>query len=374
MKSLVIHSGMAKTGSSSIQHYLGNEVEALRQQEIFYPGWSPFNHSFELSALFRSDSRRGFYYRQFAPESENAWEAELNRLRERWLAFFESEKQGTFVLSAESLEHFSPAELRALMAFVTPHFEDVRVILYVRHPLEAIKSRWQQAVKQLSEPAHPDELLIDSKKQAGFGVLRRWSKVVSPDQLIVRPFDSSCFRGGTLLMDFFTTLGLPTGILPGEEGAASNPSFGVNGTAFLLRHNARLPVYKNGATNPERGLAQSQELFYRLLRNVSDQPLALNVQFSEEEADTLNGEIGLANQYLSPEEQFAPVVASNELTQLPDPGQVSLDFLSDLVNELALALDQSSEDREHLRKALASLEEENANLLARLLRPARRDS
>lgn len=351
MKMLVIHAGMAKTGSSSIQESLWEARRQLAGQGIYYPGWEPSNHSFELSALFRTEQKSGFLYRQLSPITDEDWAAHLETLLERWQAFFQQADAGTFIMSAESLEHFHAEELQALVDFAGDGFDRVSVVVYVRHPCSSISSRFEQAVKQLREPADPNQLLIAAKKQARFDTLRRWRKVRGITDIIVRPFDRAQFPQGNLLDDFFTALGLPTGARPLPDEAA-NTSLGRNAVAFLLLHNANFPLYTDAGPNPQRGLSRRQDLLFRLMRSVKDDPLALDIRFDADEARQINAEIAFVNEFLASGAAFAPVSSSEEPTQLPAAGDVSIAFLSALVNTLALELDRTMDDQRHLAATL----------------------
>ena len=345
---------MAKTGSSSIQERLWRSREELAARGIYYPPWRPFNHSYELSALFRAAGGSGFLYRQLSPISPADWEQELARLRQRWQAFLANDEPGTYLMSAESLEHFHTGELQALIDFVAGAYDRIDIIMYARHPRSAISSRFEQAVKQVRRSADPQKLLAAAKQQARFGMLRRLQSVEGVDAIIVRPFDRDHFPGGQLLHDFFTALELPT--LDAEDVALqANTSLGRNAVAFLLRHNARFPLYTDEGPNPERGLSGRQELLFRLMRAVQDEPLALDIRFTEEEAGMVNDEIDFVNRFLPAGSAFSRVESSAEVTALPGPGDVSPDFFSDLVNALALELDRTLDDQQHLAAVLRQL-------------------
>jgi hypothetical protein len=371
LKQLVLHPGMAKTGTSSIQDTLGNSIEALREHDVYYPPWRPFNHSYELSALFRRNPVNSFYYKQFAPESEEAWEAEAGRLRDKWSDFFQSFSEGTCIVSAESMEQFSVEEITALVEFASPYFDQCRAILYVRDPLSAIKSRWEQSVKELEQPVSGETLLENAKRRIHFRALRRWGRAMGEDRILVRSFKPEAFFNGNLLDDFFHCAGLPQLLDAALDSQESNTSLGKAGTAFLLQFNGRYPLYRDGRLNPERALADNPDLLYSLIRELSPEQLSLDVRFSEEEAQAINDEIRYVNQFMGQADQFSEVVASTRLTDLPDPAEVPPEFLLDLVNGLSLRLERVTADLQHQSREVARLKAENASLLAELeeLRP-----
>ncbi|QFU76696.1 hypothetical protein EY643_14110 [Halioglobus maricola] len=366
MKRLVIHAGMAKTGTTTIQDSLGKACEALKSDAVYYPDWRPYNHSYELAALFRGDSKAGYYYRQFGAETDEEWEAERERLRLQWRAFFDSFTEGTAIISAEGLEQFFAEDVEALLEFARPSFDRCMAVIYVRHPLTSIKSRWEQAVKQLDEPRSGEDLLQECKRRTRFGAVRRWSKAVGEGNLVVRPFDPQHFQGGDLVEDFLHSIGLESLTLTGEVEAASNTSIGHNGTAFLIQFNGQYPQYRDGKYNADRGMASNLEVLYRLMRETADETLVLDVKFSADEAAAINREITFVNRFLSEAARFAPVEASAGKSHLPDPDKLPPAYVADIANGLLQLLEREKADRRHLGREVKRLQEEGVELRARL--------
>ncbi|KZX55069.1 hypothetical protein A3709_08730 [Halioglobus sp. HI00S01] len=358
MKRLVIHAGMAKTGTTTIQESLGEMAAELRSANVFYPGWRPYNHSYELAALFRRNPKVGFYYRQFAPPSDEAWEEERERLLEQWRAFFTSFDEGTAIVSAEGLEQFFVDELRAFLDFAEPFFDECVAVIYVRHPLTSIKSRWEQAVKQLDALSSGEALLQDCKRRTRFAAVRRWANAIGEDRLKVRAFDPDQFVDGNPVDDFLHSIDLGYLTLPIATERASNTSLGFNGTSLLLQLNGQYPLYLDGVYNPERGMTQHQELLHRLMREIEDTPLSIDVKFNDEEAAAINHEIALVNQFLPGDAQFAQVQASDGESDVPEPDKVAPRYVAALVNGLLGLLEREKADRQHLAREVKRLSTE----------------
>ena len=366
MKRLIIHVGMAKTGTTTIQESLGKACETLQADAVYYPDWRPHNHSYELTALFRGDGKAGYYFRQCGAETDEAWEAERERLRLQWRTFFDSFTEGTAIISAEGLEDFFAEDLEALLEFARPSFDRCIAVIYVRHPLTSIKSRWEQAVKQLDEPRSGEDLLQECKKRTRFGAVRRWSKAVGEGSLVVRPFDPKHFQGGNLVADFFHSIGLENVALSGETEVASNTSIGHNGTAFLVQFNGQYPQYRDGKYNPDRGMASNLEVLYRLMRETADETLVLDVKFRVDEAAAINREIAFVNRFLSEAARFAAVEASAGKSQLPAPDKIAPAYVADIANGLLQLLEREKADRRHLGREVKRLQKEGVELRARL--------
>mgnify|MGYP000427500164 CR=1 FL=1 len=360
MKKLVLHIGMAKTGTSSIQQTLGQSASLLAEQGVYYPGWHPFNHSFTFTVMFLEDPRKSFHYQQLSPIDDSAWEAELQRLRDRWEEFFRSKEQGTWVVSAENLGRLSAAGIEKLRAFVGPLFDEVQVIAYVRDPLRALKSQWEQDVKELREPMSGQQLLSLTKQRLNYRFFQRWIDAFGRDQFVLRRFQPDAFVGGNLLSDFLQAaqIELEADIeLPETE---ANQSLGAEGVALLLAMNGRYPLYLDGQYNTERGLARRLHLFYRAMRESGASKLSLDVKFNVEEAAGFNRKIGFLNSLLPEGEQFPEVVASESETVLPDANQIPIDYAVEVVNHLSHLVDQMADKVDHLQEKVTTLEEETA--------------
>ena len=358
MKKLVLHIGMAKTGTSSIQDTLGHGAEQLREQGIYYAPWKPFNHSFTFSTLFLRNPQKSFYYKQLSPITDEAWAQELQRLRALWQQLFASFEHGTCVISAENLGRLSAEEIDSLKEFVSPWFDEIRVVAYVRHPLQALKSQWEQNVKELSEPLTGEAVLARTKQRLTYRFFERWIDAFGRENFILRRFDPAKFVDGNLLSDFLHAASLNIGAELKLPELESNQSLGAEGAAFLLAMNARYPLYTENEYNLERGMVRRQHLFYKAMRESGASPLVINVRFDEGEAESFNRKIRFLNSLLPEADRFEPVVASSELTQLPDSAAITAGYTVELVNRLGHLVDQMADRTDYLQQKLAQVEKE----------------
>ena len=356
MKKLVLHIGMAKTGTSTIQETLGQGADQLRDQGIFYAPWKPFNHSFTFTVLFLGQPEKSFYYKQLAPISDEDWAQELRRLADQWKAFFSAADKGSWVVSAENLGRLAEDELLALRAFVEPYFDEIKVVAYVREPLRALKSKWEQDVKELRQPVEPQALLARTKKQMTYRYFRRWIDTFGRDNFVLRRFDPASFEGGNLLSDFLKAaeLEINAELTPPEK--ESNQSLGVEGVSLLLALNSRYPLYRDGQYNEERGLARRQHLFYRTMRESGASPLSLDIKFNREEAERFNRRIAFLNSLLPEGEGFDEVEPSEGLTVLPAVDTVPADYAVELINRLSRLVDQMADRTDHLQAKVKALQ------------------
>lgn len=359
MKTLVLHIGMAKTGTTTIQNSLARASEPLRTLGITCAPWHPYNHSLDFTVLFLDNPRKSLLHKQHAPISDEDWCSELSRLRRRWEDLFESMTDGHCIVSAENLPRLSVGEIQRLQEFAEPHFDCVRAIAYVRDPLKSLKSQWEQDVKEVQQPTDAASLLQETKRRLNYRFLARWQDCLGAGNLVVRKFEPAEFHNGSLLADFFYALGLSEINTDAVAEVESNQSLGPEGTAFLLALNNRYPQYSDGAINPQRGLARRLHLFYRAMRNAGGEPLRLHLRFNAAEAERFNEGIAFLNAFLGEDTGFDTVEATDEPTRLPDASEVSTGYYVELVNELAQLVDTFVDRNDQLAR-------ENKRLLAQL--------
>jgi hypothetical protein len=117
----VVHIGMRKTGSTSIQKSLAGE----KARTHVYANLGPTNHSRALYTAIIGKSGL-----------------------ERLLASIRRAHGKTLILSGEGIPRFfSEAELHELKGLLDAHFERVQIVAYIREPAGYIASDFQERVK-----------------------------------------------------------------------------------------------------------------------------------------------------------------------------------------------------------------------------------
>jgi|TARA_R110002072_G_scaffold203177_1_gene361145 hypothetical protein len=361
MKRLVLHIGMAKTGTSSIQDTLGPAHQTLRDMQVYYPPERPYNHCYEFSVLFMQRPQNNYYFKRQAPISEREIAAQLDGLAERWRAFFQSFDRGVCILSAENLSDFQEGDIQKLQRFVSPFFDEVSIVAYVRHPISAIKSQWEQDVKELDKPQSAADILTATKRRYNYSFVHRWSKVFGNEHVTIRPFEPGAFYNGDLIDDFLHAAGIASTLGKKIDPVQSNQSLGPNGTAFLLAFNAQHPVYRQGQLNSDRGLAGQLNTFYQLMRESNTDRLTLDIHFTTEEAAAINQQIHLINQFIAESDQFDEVQADTKETLLPDPQQIPVSYFVELVNRYAQRVDHLNDKLARQHETILRLEKEMGN-------------
>lgn len=203
MGKLIIHAGIGKTGTSSIQVAMLKYKDELASQGIV--AIESNQSKPELSAKHKLKWRK---------PRHPAWK----ELRKESRRLARTDK--TAIISNETLWKRDEGDLRFLKKILRGF--DITVVLYVREQVEYLESRTLQAVKQdrnslqldFSDPDDPKGLegfLSRFDEHLDFlEVARRWDKVFGKGTVQARLYSRDVFTDGNVVADFFETVGAST--------------------------------------------------------------------------------------------------------------------------------------------------------------------
>lgn len=211
---LILHIGRHKSGTSSLQHFLGANRDWLDRQGVLYPR--------------AGCSNRIAHHRlagQCNPEASDG--AELASI----LAAMKAEiapHHDRILLSSEAFQNVR--KVSRLRQFITAlGVGEVRVICYVREHLDYAISGFRQMVQ------NQDRFQTFANRAAGLGdmtpFIARWSGI---GDLSLRWYDRPLLKNGDIIADVCGQLGLE----PGEVSLGDmNPSIGGNLLVYKLAVN-----------------------------------------------------------------------------------------------------------------------------------------
>ena len=204
MAEIIVHAGMPKTGSTSVQRWLIQNRELLANRGIQL--LVATNHS-------RSKPGTGMRLEPYESGPVNsgklalAWVADgfSTRIPERFvteLARFAERHQGLMV-SGEALSAFfyrlDARLLSALDDLARTH--TVRVAYYVRPQHTAIEALWRQG--RFRAPAAPSEMAVEQAETLHYlRTLEGVNEGAPHVDFVVRPFRSDLLEGGSAVSDF----------------------------------------------------------------------------------------------------------------------------------------------------------------------------
>ena len=205
-RQIILHIGMTKTGSTSIQSLLNANRANLRAQGICYPATPRENRHILLATAFTS------YPNMFNDMDNSLWQgarpqvavADYLAALQAELADLPSEVR-TIIVSAEQFSMYQreQADLERLAGFLRPFAATFKVIVYLRRQDEHFASLYSQFLRlgnvhqpdlDKLQPFHHDYEYAD--------LLARWAKIFGEDALVPRLFERATDAPFDVLADF----------------------------------------------------------------------------------------------------------------------------------------------------------------------------
>lgn len=197
---LILHGGMPKTGTSSIQSALSSEawrapLGAVRVRPVTVPMHkNPGNCTWHLNALRHVPVWRG----------ADLHAADLAYLTERIRATLDRLPAGHAVLlSAEGVGDVAARDERALRDvrdYLAQLFSGFRVVLYLREPLSYACSRFQEGLRAGQTPQRALRSAIAGSDIAA--MIRNLRNVFGGEAVELRPFDPLLMSSPDVVADF----------------------------------------------------------------------------------------------------------------------------------------------------------------------------
>ena len=161
-----------------------------------------------------------------------------------WDAFLAELEQSGCPNVLVSSEHFQSRlrtreEIERLREILAAVFDEIEIILYLREPVETAVSLFSTAVRSGSEmqavPGPSNEYfhnIVNHRR-----TIQVWSQVFGAENIRIRLFEKSLFKGGDLLLDFIHTASLPD--IGYKFPPRANESLSALGISILSRLNTR---------------------------------------------------------------------------------------------------------------------------------------
>ncbi|WP_425102308.1 sulfotransferase family protein [Tropicibacter sp. S64] len=221
-KTLYVHVGHYKTGTTALQAFLSHNAKKLRRHGLDYT---------DLFCHLHKHSKYAFsLYRGAGVTTLMHGYNDPTRGETIWAKLFEAVQASPadrVLISSEEFMRLGahPAAAARLKAIVgqAPAGIDFRIIAYLRSPGAHLRSWYNQMVKmsaatsdyntavcQVMEPVHYDYGLA----------LKPWIEIFGPEAVIVRPYDEAFRHNGGLFRDFLSLFGFDYDNPPGVRGWA----------------------------------------------------------------------------------------------------------------------------------------------------------
>lgn len=210
MITVILHFGIHKTGSSTIQHSvkLDKNRDLLKSHSVYVFENLPANHSEMLITCFRDNPEQYHSHKRFGRTKE-----QVQRIKDNYLKIIKnevkSEAQSKYFISGEDGCVMSEIELGRLRQFFEELHSDVKfhLVLCARNPLTYLKSAVQENVKGNNltiEQAF--EIHSKSSKDRYINLTSKLRRVFPDSELSLCSFESFITRDSSFTQNFFSRL------------------------------------------------------------------------------------------------------------------------------------------------------------------------
>jgi hypothetical protein len=209
-KIFIIHCGLHKTGTTSIQINCSRYADLLLNAGIYYPKFSPstwVNHSVPLSIMFMDNPRTTSHTVRKEYSDDEAVCFAANTLKTYLMNEISVIDAQKILFSGEDLSVFSDKELRKLAGFIKEiGAVETEVVVFVRHPINFILSNAQELIKAglttLKAALHYGNLQQIKVK------INKFQCVFGSQNVKVVSFDDAIKKTGDISKYFFDMLGV----------------------------------------------------------------------------------------------------------------------------------------------------------------------
>ncbi|HVU19371.1 MAG TPA: hypothetical protein VHE09_01480 [Rhizomicrobium sp.] len=251
---LYLHIGTEKTGTSSVQNFLAANRARLAHMGILYPETPGAKNHTGLAAAAQDVSDTGPLRKTLGLQNQNDVEAYRAKLIE---GLKEEYRGGAFKTVIMSNEHCSSRLLREeevhwLKDILAPHFEKIRIVVYLRRQDDYLLSIYSTAVKSGSvRPLEVPPLRSAAVRYDYWPFLSRWARVFGRDAIVCRKFERATLKNGDVIDDLLSLIGVEADSAFERPGEA-NESLDAETLEFLRMFNAHVSRFAGNRLNPIR--------------------------------------------------------------------------------------------------------------------------
>ena len=194
---IIVHIGLKRSGSGSIQEFLNVNDNALRRLQVDYPRVGRWRRSSHSNFAQELKGRK-----QFGPGQNGL--ADL-------IEYCRSEPSEVKIISTERFEFLDGVEIQSLKASLSQVAKDFRVIFYARNLAQVIQSVYAQRVR-LGQKSYDFDRFFDVQMEEGrldyFATAQAWAEVFGWENMRVRSLDEGHLVNGDLTDDFLAAAGV----------------------------------------------------------------------------------------------------------------------------------------------------------------------
>lgn len=231
MSKLIIHIGMPKTGSSSIQETL---FAKGGHGDFYYTDFGVANQGGKLRSYFSDDSHEwpGHQASCRSPDQVKAFNEAVGVEIEKVKA-----QGGCQIISGEDIFHMDEAALSRMRDSFCESFDQIKIIGYVRSPASFMASAFVQFIKNHNQTTLNVKQLWPQYRAK----LEKFDRVFGRENVVLRSFDNGKLIDGDVVQDFCHFVGAP---IDTAEVCRVNESLSLEATAALFVYRREGPCYQ----------------------------------------------------------------------------------------------------------------------------------
>jgi hypothetical protein len=223
MRKCILHVGMHKTGSTSIQESLGKFVS--EKQSLRLAGLKGFNLSIPMIMMFSSTPAKNRNIRKRDLDIDKI--ERINLKNDKLMrSMFAEDNSTDYIISGEGICNIEKDGLVKLRKYLESFFSEIDVMAYVRTPKSFIESSLQQVIKGGSSNFN-----IHGKYPKYRSRFEKFYEVFGSEHVKLWKFDPGKFVDGCVVKDFCTKIGLD---YSGIKVVRSNKSLSKEALAFIF--------------------------------------------------------------------------------------------------------------------------------------------
>lgn len=341
-REVVVHIGLEKTGTTSIQQTLKANSAGLARIGVH------FDCHFASSAPGSSGNSVGLVLAAQTPQrrrwrDNSRWQARTSFRDYAYEGALPFDSVRKIVFSAEHLSSqlTEPEEIARLADFLRGLGQRVTVLAYVRRPDQFVHSLTNEYVKAggtftLSRQEDILKRIVAGGKVNFARTLLHYVEVFGPENVLIRRFDRALLHKGDVVDDFFAALGLTGGLVQRPKMANSSQSREALYLHSLLTDMARSAGASAEIRTAQRALLRHGKGSAHFLTRAEAQTL---MGALEPETRALEQAMGLAlyDRDLSQLPERREPIRPAELHRLAQIPEVALALRRHLLGEAALA-------------------------------------
>lgn len=251
-KTLFVHIGRPKVGSSAIQHFLDSNRFGLAYLNCFY------------SAVgYRHRANHGLAYAIY-PDADRIPEYKGVSAKAMYAQLIDELKQKPDIDNAVvSSENFYFANPKNLHQYLGENF-NVKIVCYVRRQDDVLVSSYIQELKDgtVQSGASMQDYIANSKRLKWLdydAVLKQWANVFGSNNIIVRPYEDEQFIGGNICTDILNVFKIDSPVGFEIPVGRVNPSPSRDVLQLILNINRRENVVGNARPRLIESLLEASE-------------------------------------------------------------------------------------------------------------------